>query len=296
MLDDWRLEQDATLAGNFGAMFDRAHGGRIGNWVTVNGIGEWRQALPQGARVRLRLINGANARIFDLTLRGFTAYIVALDGQPVPVPRLADRVTLAPAQRVDLIADVVGAAGDEALILSAERDGAFALASFQIEEGSAPRTEPPPPLDPNPVLRLASLPDVPVAPLRMEGGAMGGMRDAMANGRMQDGRSLAGQGLVWALNGMAGMPQEPFAEIATGTPVRISLINDTAWPHGMHLHGHHFHEVVDGLPGPLRDTTLVAPQGQNEIAFIADNPGDWLLHCHMLEHADSGMMTWIRVT
>ena len=109
------------------------------------------------------------------------------------------------------------------------------------------------------------------------------------------------RGMVWALNGMAGMPAEPFLEVRRGDTVRITLVNDTRWPHGMHLHGHHFFEL--GVQGPfgrtpprLRDTTLLEPGETREIAFVADNPGDWLVHCHMLEHAASGMMTWIRVT
>ena len=57
------------------------------------------------------------------------------------------------------------------------------------------------------------------------------------------------------------------------------------------------HRVIgaDGSLGPLRDTLLVERDETAEIAFVADNPGDWLLHCHMLEHSVSGMMTWIRV-
>ncbi|NND21869.1 MAG: multicopper oxidase domain-containing protein, partial [Silicimonas sp.] len=90
--------------------------------------------------------------------------------------------------------------------------------------------------------------------------------------------------------------EEPFAEIARGTVVRMALRNETAWPHGMHLHGHHFLEIDAGRAATLRDTTLVEPRETREIAFVADNPGDWLVHCHMLEHADGGMMTWIRVT
>jgi len=65
----------------------------------------------------------------------------------------------------------------------------------------------------------------------------------------------------------------------------------------MHLHGMHFHEVgPDGALGDLRDTTLLAAGEARDIAFVADNPGDWLLHCHMLGHAASGMQTWLRVT
>ena len=47
---------------------------------------------------------------------------------------------------------------------------------------------------------------------------------------------------------------------------------------------------------PWRDTVLVARDEKVRIAFIADNPGKWLFHCHMLEHQAAGMVTWIVVT
>jgi len=81
-----------------------------------------------------------------------------------------------------------------------------------------------------------------------------------------------------------------------GRTVRLRMVNDTSWPHAMHLHGHHFQIVTDGhASGPLRDTILVQRGETTEIAFLADNPGKWMLHCHMLEHAAAGMMTWIEV-
>ena len=65
----------------------------------------------------------------------------------------------------------------------------------------------------------------------------------------------------------------------------------------MHLHGHHFRQLLaDGKTGPLRDTLLVNRGETAEIAVVADNPGDWLLHCHMVEHSADGMMTWFRVS
>ena len=125
---------------------------------------------------------------------------------------------------------------------------------------------------------------------------MGGMASARFGAETLDARALAGRGMVWAFNGRAGMPETPFAELARGETVALEMVNDTAWPHAMHLHGHHFRAVgADGTPGPLRDTLLVGPRGTATIAFVADNPGDWLVHCHMLAHAASGMMTWIRV-
>ena len=74
------------------------------------------------------------------------------------------------------------------------------------------------------------------------------------------------------------------------------MTNDTIFPHAMHLHGMHFRtRKEDGSLGPLRDTVLVMPNEMTEIAFVADNPGKWLLHCHMLGHAASGMTNWIMV-
>ncbi|WP_227445561.1 multicopper oxidase domain-containing protein [Cognatishimia sp. F0-27] len=92
------------------------------------------------------------------------------------------------------------------------------------------------------------------------------------------------------------MGEAPSPEAAFGDAVRIAMINDTAWLHGMHLHGHHFRQIrADGTVGPLRDTILMNRGETVEIAFAADNPRDWLLHCHMLEHSAGGMMTWLRV-
>ena len=70
-------------------------------------------------------------------------------------------------------------------------------------------------------------------------------------------------------------------------------------PHPMHLHGHHFRVLTrDGKPealNPWRDTVTLDPMQRAEIALLADNPGKWLLHCHMLEHVVSGMVTWFEV-
>jgi FtsP/CotA-like multicopper oxidase with cupredoxin domain len=72
----------------------------------------------------------------------------------------------------------------------------------------------------------------------------------------------------------------------------LELVNETAWHHPIHLHGH----VFRILPGNrLGDTVLLEPKGRAEIAFVADNPGDWMFHCHVLEHQATGMMALVRV-
>ena len=86
LIDDWRLTGDAGIHESFGAMMDLSHAGRIGNWVTVNGAGELRLPVKRRERLRLRLVNTANARIFTLGLAGMEGWIVALDGQPLDAP------------------------------------------------------------------------------------------------------------------------------------------------------------------------------------------------------------------
>lgn len=293
LLDDWRLTDQAQIAGGFGDLHDWAHAGRIGNWITVNGDGDWSRAVQRHGRMRLRLVNTANARIFTLEARGLEGWVVALDGMPLDVPQPLARLGLAPAQRVDLIVDVVADEGEDALLVSHERDGGYAIAAFPVEGTARPARLPAPiALPPNSVPALGDLERARRAELRMEGGAMGGM-----GGRMMGMRDMAAAGKVWAFNGMAEMAETPLLDANRGETVRIIMINDTAWPHGMHLHGHHFRHIgANGAAGPLRDTLLMNRGETVEIAFVADNPGDWLLHCHMLEHSAGGMMTWLRVS
>ena len=101
---------------------------------------------------------------------------------------------------------------------------------------------------------------------------------------------------IWAFNGSSGFPDKPWARFKRGETAVIDLVNDTSFPHGIHLHGHHFFELnPDGTLGDLRDTSLVDARQSRKIAAVFDNPGKWLLHCHMLDHSASGMKTWVEV-
>jgi FtsP/CotA-like multicopper oxidase with cupredoxin domain len=92
----------------------------------------------------------------------------------------------------------------------------------------------------------------------------------------------------------------PALTIKRGRTCVLTLKNDTAWWHPMHLHGFSFRVIAtNGRPSPrptLHDTVLIPPHESADIAFVADNPGNWMLHCHVIDHQDSGMMTVIRVT
>ena len=152
-------------------------------------------------------------------------------------------------------------------------------------------------MEPNPVPQPRDLGDAVAVDLIMEGGAMGGLAAARVDGKEMPIHEMARMGMVWAFNGVAGMPEEPLLRATLGQTVRLKMVNDTAFPHAMHLHGYHFQAVTgDRASGPLRDTLLMERGETAEIAFVADNPGKWMLHCHMAEHAVAGMMTWIEVS
>ena len=188
-------------------------------------------------------------------------------------------------------------AKSEAFLVSTQNDEGYAIAAFKV--GAATRTErlrAPPPLAQNPVPKTGNLKLAKTVTLSMEGGAMGRMNGAIFEGKQLSMRDLVTTGNVWAFNGVAGLSDEPLISVSTEQAVVITIINETGWPHAMHLHGHHFRQLInDSALGPLRDTLLMGRGETTKIAFMADNPGKWLLHCHMLEHAAAGMMTWLEV-
>jgi len=280
IIDDWRLTETGALADGFGNRHDRAHGGRLGNWASATAsVG----TVRRGDRLRLRFLNVATARVFPLRLTGATGRVVALDGMPLPAPRPLTDLHIAPAQRVDMIVDVTGEAGitrDEVQFQFPTEDAPFVMGQIAIHGdnpapiGGAipalPAARIQPPGDPGAVVTLT-----------MQGGAMGNRH---------------GGDDIWAFNDHSNLPETPFFQVFAGETRRIRLVNDTVWPHGMHLHGHHFHELAaDGTLGDLRDTTLLQRGETRDILCVFDNPGKWLLHCHMLDHQAAGMKTWVEV-
>jgi len=299
VLDDWLIDPETgQISGDFESAHARSHAGRLGNLVLTNGIFDKTMTVQRNERLRLRLINAANARIFVLGLFGLEGWTMALDGMPLPAPEpLEEVVVLGPGQRADLIVDVVAEQGSTAYLARADEARGTPQVSFQVRgQASLARRGTPDALPPNPGDAFNLSGDSVDLTLNMEGGAMGRLRGAMLDGEETGFREMAQANQFWAFNGMVGMPDTPLATLDRGQIARLTISNDTAFPHAMHLHGMHFREVLaDGTLGPMRDTLLMDSAERREIAFAADNPGDWLLHCHMLSHAVSGMMTWVRV-
>jgi len=297
-IQDWRLDGESRIAPGFGNRMEASMSGRIGNKITINGRNPDRVSARAGERIRLRLANAALARIVGLRFEGHKPVIVAYDGQPcAPHPPEADRVVLGPAMRADLIIDMDGEPGQTYRVTDDfYQDLAYKLVDFvyasekpirdtrdrQLKLPANPLTEP----------DLAAAERHEIA---LQGGMAGGM----------SGMDMSGMGgATWAMNGMSmtgdGQPDmPPLFTFKRGQSCVLALRNETAWWHPMHLHGHSFRVISrNGKPNELRewrDTVLVPARESAEIAFVADNPGDWMFHCHVTDHQEAGMMTVIRV-
>ena len=123
----------------------------------------------------------------------------------------------------------------------------------------------------------------------MMGGGMGGMMGGgMMEGMMGGMMRRAQHSGIWAINGVAatGDVMEPFLTLRRGRSYVLAMHNHTAWHHPMHLHGHAFRVIArNGRTTRYQewqDTVLMAPHESVDIAFVADNPGDWMFHCHIL--------------
>ena len=295
VLSDWRLDREAKVVANFGNPRDASHAGRIGNTVTLNGAVRETLEVRAGERIRLRLINASNARIYGLKFEGHAPQVVALDGQPLAPHRPAnDRVVLGPAERADLILDCAGAQGSTHRVIDdfyAGREYRLLELRYSNEPAVVRAASPVPRLAPN------RIPDPDLAAAERHrvvfgGGMMGAMPDQREH-----------KGLFWTVNGKPVHDGEhrhaPMLELRRNRSCLLELVNDTNWHHPIHLHGHVFRVLSrNGKPNPLqewRDTVLLEPESRAEIAFVADNPGDWMFHCHVLEHQVTGMMAVVRV-
>jgi FtsP/CotA-like multicopper oxidase with cupredoxin domain len=302
MLSDWRLLPDARISDDFRNMRDMSHNGRVGNTVTINGRVPETFAVRGGERIRLRLINAANARVFGLRFAGHEPIVIACDGQPVtPHVPPGGAVVLGPAMRMDLILDMTGKPGERFQIVDDFYRG-LAYRLVDLVYDASLRERPP---DGSIALAANTMPEPDLGgaerhEVALNGGMMG-MGMMRERGMRVNMMEMMHSGKVWFINGVAmlGHVMDPMLVLKRGRSCVLTLSNETMWHHPMHLHGHAFRVVSrNGVPTRHRewqDTVLLAPREKAEIAFVADNPGDWMFHCHILEHQESGMMGVIRV-
>jgi FtsP/CotA-like multicopper oxidase with cupredoxin domain len=239
--------------------------------VLVNGSRLPDIAVRAGERVRLRLINAAVGRGSSLKLAGLVPWVAAIDGQGVdPFLPHEGRIGLVPGGRIDVLVDMRGDTS-AALLHAGERDE-YPVARF-VQDGAGgpikPKRQPQPvPLPSN------ALPD------RID------LKNAL-KAELNLGDAVRGD-----------LPRAPLFAVNRGRSVSLGIRNTGPRPHVLHLHGHHF-RLLDRLDDgwkPYWLDTLVVGEAVERIAFVADNPGRWLIECRMLERPDAGTAAWFAVT
>jgi FtsP/CotA-like multicopper oxidase with cupredoxin domain len=105
---------------------------------------------------------------------------------------------------------------------------------------------------------------------------------------------------LWRLNGApGGFDGKPLFSVKRGTPVSLGFVNKTLVTQNMRVHGHVvrlLHDLDDGWEPYWRNAVIVAEGRTKHVAFVADNPGKWAIHCDVIEHQISGLCGWFEVT
>jgi FtsP/CotA-like multicopper oxidase with cupredoxin domain len=280
--------------------------GFMGPEAVVNGTLD-AVATVEPAVIRARILNGSNARIFRLALsNGRPLVLIGNDGGFLDRPHTLPWIDLAPAERVDILLDLRGVEeGADVRLQSLEFSfpGGMMMGGGMggMGSGMAEAYQQGRPLDllrfniegqpSDPGLLPETLPALPEQP---------GPAEAVRERRFD----FSSRMMMHTINGKSYDMDEVETEVPFGDTEIWTFVNDSNYPHPVHLHATHFRvlerrggraEIFPWESG-LKDTVLVLPGEQVRVAVrFTAHRGLYLLHCHNLEHEDHGMMQNIRV-
>ncbi len=285
VVDDWLLK-DGAIYPEFNTRHDLAMDGRWGNAITINGRTDTVVKVQPGERLRIRMLNSSNGRVYAPDFGELDARIIAVDGLYLRAPIDVRGFELAPGNRIDVDVTFDKSAETPFEVIDrffAQRPNT--LARFAVE-GALVTT----PSFPSPA--RATVPrwaDALSAPI--------------AHTFTLDVKSGGPFGISWTIDGMAFMGHEhampPAATLTRGQFVRLHFTNASPRIHPIHTHGMFFRLLArNGQPVDepfFRDTVLIHAREEIDVGVVPTDAGTWMLHCHILEHAEAGMMTTIDV-
>lgn len=302
---DWRLAPDGSFL-PFTTDRGAAKAGTFGTVRTVNGAAKASERVPASADLRIRILNVDATRILQVGVEGGPAAIVAVDGNAI-APMPLDTWRMGPAQRLDIVARSPRAGGT-LKVVDYNAAEPYVLAELAAEGDDRRKGD----FTPRPL--IAS--DIPVPDLASAAtqsyvlgaaGDHGSVTPPPSGDESLDEalkRSICfGTRTFWSINRRSwptdghSRPPEPLAALKAGASYRFTLQNATPHPHPIHLHGHTFRVLSSSrreIAPYWADTVLLGAKERVDIAFVA-REGDWMFHCHILEHLETGMMGYFRV-
>ncbi|TCL45944.1 FtsP/CotA-like multicopper oxidase with cupredoxin domain [Thermolongibacillus altinsuensis] len=248
--------------------------------------------VKKGERVLLRLVN-AGYMSHKLHLHGHDFKIVATDGQPLKDPQSIkdELLNIAPGERYDIefVADNPGKWLLECHGDMKGTDGMKVKIQYEGETGKADKLNAKEKL---PIVDITKYGKNELGPFTLD-------QKYDVEYTMDLGTEMGKNGMIFTINGKTYPETKPI-NIKKGDLVKVKMINNSPTDvHPMHLHGHFFQVLSkNGKPitgSPLmKDSLNLEPGEEYVIAFKADNPGNWMFHCHDLHHASAGMVTEVK--
>ncbi|MDX1738836.1 MAG: multicopper oxidase family protein [Alphaproteobacteria bacterium] len=298
-LKDFRLDKDGQLLPFFTAK-GAARGGTLGNLKTTNWLQNPEYEVPTGGLVRLRIVVTDTTRIHKLIFPELEGKIIAWDGHPVdeeiPWPTETTPLMLAPGQRVDVALKLPNTENQHIAFKSQIGYKSFDIASLITVGPNLKRN----------MSDLRPLPKNPVAQFDLSNAET----RKLIFGWSPDGKG-ANNGLCgtydytfWSIDrkawaGDAASNNDPLIDLKMGNSYILRLQNESPNLHPIHLHGLAFKPIRSNLrklPFNWTDTVLLLKNETIDIAFKADNPGDWAFHCHVIEHQKTGLAGYVRIS
>jgi FtsP/CotA-like multicopper oxidase with cupredoxin domain len=285
-LDDILLDEDTLQVAPPDTDMNQLMG-RLGNHLLANGRTDRRVALTAGETVLLRLVNPSNARYWDVYVEGQSMEVVGTDGGWLPEPYAADSVVLAPGERVMVRFTATGNPGDEVRLMNKR---------FQLHEDGGHMIEYDPMGDgENPVMSFVfgegSVEGTPWVQPFAPPMPWSGPTDLIGHHWILDEDMMGG---TVTIDGEA-WPNVPVVHTMADMDTTFVVENISEMHHPFHIHGNNFQIVaINGEPPTVpqgwKDTWDVPPRSSVTVVSDLWNPGHWMYHCHILEHAEDGMM------
>ncbi len=281
VLDDVKLEATGMLSERIDSLDLML--GRQGNVILANGRAGGKLDVQIGARERWRFVNSANGRYFNLRLPGHSFMVIGWDGGILPEPYAADTLLIAPGERYEVLVDLAGTPGETLTLETIHYDRGHNIPDpgpkpvFRIRFAGRAAALGPLPASWGPIPEISIGPTTPTRSIVL------GEQEA----------SGPGEEPSFFINDLA-FPNVPPILAAPGDVEIWSVRSATEMDHPFHLHGMFFKVLdVDGV-APLhhgwKDTVNVPQNATLRFAVRYGAAGRWMYHCHILEHAERGMM------
>jgi FtsP/CotA-like multicopper oxidase with cupredoxin domain len=277
LMSDIGLDETGQLVpsdsgGNFGDLF-----GREGSVLLVNGKVLPTLRVRQGKQQRWRIINATRARYYNLRLRNHR--FVRLGGDNGLAARSEDvyNLILTPGERADAVFTPADAPGTRNVLRWVPTERGYGSTYNRASE---------------PMLNIETVAEMPVTPepIPVELRTIEPIEVSSAKHRTLDLTIAIASTVEMGVNGVPYWQAKPL-EVALGDTEVWRIVNNTDFSHPFHLHGYFF-QVLDETRVPeWKDTVNVPTKSEITIAVRFDErPGAWMFHCHILDHAEAGMM------